>query len=40
MVDEESLMSSFETLIVFGPLLALVFGLALAMAIFHFNEVR
>jgi hypothetical protein len=40
MVDEESLMSSFETLIVFGPFLVLVFGLTVAMAVSHYNEVR
>ena len=33
-------MSSFETLIVFGPLLALVTGLILAMGVSHYNEVR
>ena len=33
-------MSSFETLIVFGPLLVLVVGLIVAMTISHINEVR
>jgi len=33
-------MSSFETMIVFGPFLALVVGLTIAMAISHYNEVR
>ena len=33
-------MSSFETLIVFGPFLVLVLGLAIAMTISHLNEVR
>jgi len=33
-------MSSFETLIVFGPLLVLAFGLTIAMAISHYNEVK
>lgn len=33
-------MSSFETLIVFGPLLVLVIGLILAMGVSHYNEVK
>jgi hypothetical protein len=33
-------MSSFETLIVFGPALVLVVGMLIAFGVAHYNEVR
>jgi hypothetical protein len=40
MVDEELLMSTTDTLIVFGPLIVLALGMALGLVIYTIREVR
>jgi hypothetical protein len=40
MVDKEPLMSTFDTLIVFGPLIVLALGMALGLIVHTIREVR
>jgi len=40
MVDEELLMSTTDTLIVFGPLIVLALGMALGLIVHTIREVR